>query len=360
MSGDSGLITDFSDDSRRGTECSMETPDTGLGIEIARLSSPKKHFDLLYGDSDSSPSANQTGYSYVRPSSAIERNSQSETEEKRKLPTTESQIKEESVEKINDLSWQSGKPARSSSSHSRSHSLQLDAASFKEASLRNPAINRRASSYAPSRNLSDFPAAEDIGTTEMEDRMKARNRNNDGVQLRGDKGNARKKSAMSIASSQVQKLPITNEWRKPFEVPYAPRQKPTKIVRATIAPPKIGILDSDKGLDSVLKPDSSRNERSWRQSHRLMRRQNTSSASDTESAGHAEIHYEKYLPKESWLEMKPRRFTHNYKHGNHFELRKSSSKLKNESQITKSNLRKETFIWENPHQIWLMEKTRVD
>lgn len=35
----------------------------------------------------------------------------------------------------------------------------------------------------------------------------------------------------------------------------------------------------------------------------------------------AEIHYEDFLPKDLWLEMKPRRFTTNHKHGNHFEIR---------------------------------------
>ena len=35
----------------------------------------------------------------------------------------------------------------------------------------------------------------------------------------------------------------------------------------------------------------------------------------------SEIHYEDYLPKDLWLEMKPRRFTRNHKHGSHFEIR---------------------------------------
>ena len=34
-----------------------------------------------------------------------------------------------------------------------------------------------------------------------------------------------------------------------------------------------------------------------------------------------EIHYEEYLPKDNWLEMRPTKYTHNYKHGNRFELR---------------------------------------
>ena len=34
-----------------------------------------------------------------------------------------------------------------------------------------------------------------------------------------------------------------------------------------------------------------------------------------------EIHYEDFLPKDRWLEMKPKQFTKNHKHGNHFEIR---------------------------------------
>lgn len=38
---------------------------------------------------------------------------------------------------------------------------------------------------------------------------------------------------------------MSHEWKKSFVVPYSPRKKPTKLLRKSIEPPRIGLLDPD-------------------------------------------------------------------------------------------------------------------
>ena len=44
---------------------------------------------------------------------------------------------------------------------------------------------------------------------------------------------------------------ITNEWKKSFVIPYTPRHTVTKLVNATIQPPKLELLDVEESRENL-------------------------------------------------------------------------------------------------------------
>lgn len=68
-----------------------------------------------------------------------------------------------------------------------------------------------------------------------------------------------------------------------------------------------------------------------------------------------EIHYEMSLPRDLWLECKPKKYVTNYRYGNHYELR--DQRLKSSRGAVSSAHRSPgyKFLWENNCQLWLME-----
>lgn len=69
-----------------------------------------------------------------------------------------------------------------------------------------------------------------------------------------------------------------------------------------------------------------------------------------------EIHYQKSLPRDLWLECKPKKYVTNHRYGNHYELRNQRQKDARRPVSAAHRSPGHRFLWENNCQLWLMEK----
>lgn len=134
-------------------------------------------------------------------------------------------------------------------------------------------------------------------------------------------------------------------WTKAFKIDYAPQSFNDVKRKRTQSEPVTGPASvsakpgGGDGIAEVAPGHTKIRRRPWAQ---------PAPANATRS-GRVEIHYESCLPKEQWLQVRPKKFVSNHKHGTVFENRSPVARRKVERV-------QEVTVWENPYHILLFEK----